>query len=135
MGHFWGIFVIFVMDIKRRISFKTRAIGKDKNIFQIRMRVSFNSQRIDFKTGHSILDLDYWDDSIGFVKDNYRGPKGETTLSINNSLRNLRDQMDTAFKYYEAMDIIPTLSQIEKKYEERLNGVIPKRRSPRSLIF
>ena len=130
MGHFWGIFVIFVMDIKRRISFKTRAIGKDKNIFQIRMRVSFNSQRIDFKTGHSILDLDYWDDSIGFVKDNYRGPKGETTLSINNSLRNLRDQMDTAFKYYEAMDIIPTLSQIEKKYEERLNGVIPRRQEP-----
>ena len=130
MGHFWGIFVIFVMDIKRRISFKTRAIGKDKNIFQIRMRVSFNSQRIDFKTGHSILDLDYWDNSTGLVKDNYRGPKGETTLSINNSLRNLRDQMDTAFKYYEAMDIIPTLSQIEKKYEERLNGVIPKRPEP-----
>ena len=118
------------MVIKRKISFKTRAIGKDKNIFQIRMRVSFNSQRIDFKTGHSILDLDYWDDSIGFVKDDYKGPKGETALSINNSLRNLRDQMDTAFKYYEAMDVIPTLSQIQKKYEERLSGVIPKRPEP-----
>ncbi|MBQ9654001.1 MAG: integrase catalytic domain-containing protein [Bacteroidales bacterium] len=118
------------MVIKRKISFKTRAIGKDKNIFQIRMRVSFNSQRIDFKTGHSILDPDYWDDSIGFVKDDYKGPKGETALSINNSLRNLRDQMDTAFKYYEAMDVIPTLSQIQKKYEERLSGVIPKRPEP-----
>ena len=118
------------MVIKRKISFKTRAIGKDKNIFQIRMRVSFNSQRIDFKTGHSILDPDYWDDSIGLVKDDYKGPKGETALSINNSLRNLRDQMDTAFKYYEAMDIVPTLSQIQKKYEERLSGVIPKRPEP-----
>ncbi|MBR1782467.1 MAG: integrase catalytic domain-containing protein [Bacteroidales bacterium] len=118
------------MVIKRKISFKTRAIGKDKNIFQIRMRVSFNSQRIDFKTGHSILDPDYWDDSIGLVKDDYKGPKGETALSINNSLRNLRDQMDTAFKYYEAMDVIPTLSQIQKKYEERLSGVIPKRPEP-----
>ena len=130
MGHFWGIIETFVMVIKRKISFKTRAIGKDKNIFQIRMRVSFNSQRIDFKTGHSILDPDYWDDSIGLVKDDYKGPKGETALSINNSLRNLRDQMDTAFKYYEAMDVIPTLSQIQKKYEERLSGVIPKRPEP-----
>ena len=118
------------MVIKRSITFRTRAIGKDKNIYQIRMRVSFNSQRIDFKTGHSILDMEYWDDSSGLVKDGYKGPKGETAVSINNSLRNYRDQMDTAFKYYEAMDIIPTLSQIQKKYEERLSGVIPKRPEP-----
>ena len=129
-GALLGHFERFVMVIKRSITFKTRAIGKDKNIYQIRMRVSFNSQRIDFKTGHSILDMAYWDDSSGLVKDGYKGPKGETTVSINNSLRNYRDQMDTAFKYYEAMDIIPTLSQIQKKYEDRLSGVIPKRPEP-----
>lgn len=39
------------MEIKRTIAFKTRPIGKDKDIFQIRMRVSFLSKRIDFKTG------------------------------------------------------------------------------------
>lgn len=128
-GGTFGAFLNFlVMIIKRSITFKTRAIGKDKNIYQIRMRVSFNSQRIDFKTGHSTLDMEYWDDNSGLVKDGYKGPKGETAVSINNSLRNYRDQMDTTFKYYEAMDTIPTLSQIQKKYEERLSGVIPKHR-------
>lgn len=61
------------------------------------------------------------------MKDGYRGPKGDTTLSINTSLRNLRDQMDTVFKFYEAMDKIPTAAEIQKKYEERLKGVIPQR--------
>ena len=94
------------------------------------MRVSFNAQRIDFKTGHSLNDASFWDPQSGLVKDGYKGPKGETTLSINTSLRNLRDQMETAFKFYEAMDVIPKPSQIQKKYEERIKGVIPKRPEP-----
>lgn len=118
------------MEIKRTISFKIRAIGKNKDIFQIRMRVSFNAQRIDFKTGHSLNDINFWDNRFGLVKDGYNGAKGETSLSINTSLRNLRDQMETSFKYYEAMDVIPTPAQIQKKYEERLNGVKPKRPEP-----
>ena len=118
------------MEIKHTISFKIRAIGKNKDIFQIRMRVSFNAQRIDFKTGHSLNDASFWDPQSGLVKDGYKGPKGETTLSINTSLRNLRDQMETAFKFYEAMDVIPKPSQIQKKYEERIKGVIPKRPEP-----
>ena len=118
------------MEIKRTISFKIRAIGKNKDIFQIRMRVSFNAQRIDFKTGHSLNDIYYWDNKSSFVKDGYKGAKGETSLSINTSLRNLRDQMETTFKYYEAMDVIPTPTQIQKKYEERLKGVTPKRPEP-----
>ena len=118
------------MEIKRKISFKIRAIGKNRDIYQIRMRVSYNSQRIDFKTGCSLVDKTFWDDVEGRVRDGYKGSKGETTLSINNDLRNCRDQMETTFRYFDAMDKIPTQSQLQKKYEERLSGITPKRPEP-----
>ena len=82
------------MEIKRKISFKIRAIGKNRDIYQIRMRVSYNSHRIDFKTGCSLVDKSFWDDLEGRARDGYKGPRGETTLSINNELRNYRDQME-----------------------------------------
>ena len=118
------------MEIKRKISFKIRAIGKNRDIYQIRMRVSFNSHRIDFKTGCSLVDKSFWDDLEGRARDGYKGPRGETTLSINNELRNYRDQMETTFRFFDAMDKIPTPSQLQKKYEERLSGITPRRPEP-----
>lgn len=47
------------------------------------------------------------------------GFKGETALSINNTLRNERDQMNFAFKFFEVNDIIPTPSQVTDKYKEK----------------
>ena len=38
--------------------------------------------------------------------------------------------METAFKYFEANDIIPTTSQLVEKYEERLNGTVPRKPEP-----
>ena len=118
------------MEIKRKISFKIRAIGKNRDIYQIRMRVSYNSHRIDFKTGCSLVDKSFWDDLEGRARDGYKGPRGETTLSINNELRNYRDQMETTFRFFDAMDKIPTPSQLQKKYEERLSGITPRRPEP-----
>ena len=118
------------MEIKRKISFKIRAIGKNRDIYQIRMRVSYNSHRIDFKTGCSLVDKSFWDDLEGRARDGYKGPRGETSLSINNELRNYRDQMETAFRFFDAMDKIPTPSQLQKKYEERLSGITPRRPEP-----
>ena len=118
------------MEIKRKISFKIRAIGKNRDIYQIRMRVSYNSHRIDFKTGCSLVDKSFWNDLEGRARDGYKGPRGETTLSINNELRNYRDQMETTFRFFDAMDKIPTPSQLQKKYEERLSGITPRRPEP-----
>ena len=115
------------MIIRRNIAFKLRAYGKDGNIFQIRLRTTFNGQRFDIKTGCQIHDKDFWDDGAGLVKDGYIGPKGESTLSINNELRNVKDQMDTSFKYFEAMDQIPSMEQLKKKFEERIKGVVPRK--------
>ena len=118
------------MKIKRNVAFKLRAYGKDKSLFQIRLRATFNGQRIDFKTGCQLNDKSAWDEGSQLVKDGYKGPKGETALSINTELRNIKDQMESSFMFYEATDKIPTVSELQKTYEDRLKGTIPKRPDP-----
>ncbi len=118
------------MKIKRNAAFRLFAYGKDKNRYQIRFRVTFNSQRLDLKTGCQLVDDKAWDDEAQLVKSGYKGPKGETALAINNELRNIKDQMDSTFKFFEAIDQIPTPSQLQKKYEDRLNGSVPQKPAP-----
>ena len=118
------------MKIKRNVAFKLRAYGKNNDLFQIRLRTTFNGQRLDLKTGCQINNKSAWDDEAQLVKSGYKGPKGETTLSINNELRNIKDQMDSTFKFFEAIDQIPTPSQLQKKYEDRLNGSVPQKPAP-----
>lgn len=115
------------MRIKRNIAFKLRAYGKEGTLFQIRLRTTFNGQRFDIKTGCQISDKDFWDDQAGLVKDGYSGPKGETASSINNDLRNVKDQMDAVFKYYEAMEQIPSMAQVKKMFDDRMKGVTPRK--------
>ena len=100
------------MKIKRNSSFRLFAYGKDKNRYQIRFRVTFNGQRLDLKTGCQVVDLEAWDNEAQLVKSGYKGPKGETALSINNELRNIKDQMDATFKFFEATDKIPTADEL-----------------------
>ena len=66
------------MKIKRNIAFKLRPYGKDGNLFQIRMRVTFNGRRFDTKTGCQINDPSAWDAQSQLVAEGYVGPKGET---------------------------------------------------------
>ena len=118
------------MNIRHRCLFKLFTYGKNKDKHQIRLRITFNCQRIDLATGCQIYNLDYWDEKYQAVLDGYVGPKGETTTSINTELRNIKDQIETAFKFFEANDIIPTPSQLVEKYEERLHGTVPKKPEP-----
>ena len=115
------------MIIKHKCSFKLFTYGKLKDKHQIRLRVTFNSQRIDLGTGCQIYDLKYWDDKCGQGLDGYKGPTGEDTISINSDLRKIREQMETTFKFFEVNEIYPTPEDITKKYEERVKGVIPQK--------
>jgi hypothetical protein len=85
---------------------------------------------LDLKTGCQLVNINAWDQENELVKSGYKGPKGETALSINNDLRNIKDQMDATFKYFEAIDKTPTPSELQKQYEERLKGTIPQRPAP-----
>ena len=118
------------MNIKHRCSFKLFTYGKLRDKHQIRLRATFNSQRIDISTGCQIYDLNYWDSKHEQVLDGYQGPKGEDNIAINNELRKLKDQMEVTFKYFEVNEIYPTPSQIVEKYEERVKGATPRKPEP-----
>ena len=91
------------------------------------MYVTFKGYRLRISTGCLLDRAAAWDDKAQLVNDDYVGPRGEEALSLNNTLRNCREQMDTAFKYFEATDVFPSTRQLSDKYNERLNGVIPPR--------
>ncbi len=113
------------MILKRQISFKLRPYGSAKTAYQIQMHVTFNAQRVRFSTGCQIDSLDVWDKDNELVMSSYRGPKGETGIAINNTLRNERDQMEMVFKFFEVNGTNPTVSQVAEKYDEYLKGVTP----------
>lgn len=114
------------MKIKRSIILQLRQYGINRNLYQIRLRTNFNGQRLDLKTGCQINNAAFWDKDNQFVHKSYVGPKGESAADINNELRNAKDQMDTVFKYFEAIDTFPTLEQVKEKYLERMTGTVPQ---------
>lgn len=115
------------MKIKHKISLGIRPYGKEKSIQQIRVRVTFDCQRIDFATGCRLIDKSAWDHESQMVIPGYYGPNGETDISINRTLRHQREQMEWVFSFYEVNEIYPTLAQVSEKYLERLSGSTPKK--------
>ena len=118
------------MNLKYRIAFKLRPYGKTKTAYQIQQHVTFNSLRLITSTGCQIEDLSAWDEENQLVKSSYKGPRGETALKINTTLRNCREQMESTFKFFEGNDIIPTKQQVQERYEARLHGTVPQRPAP-----
>ena len=118
------------MKIKRNASFKLFTYGKNKDKYQIRLRVTFNSQRLDLGTNCQLNNLDAWDVGNELVKAGYKGPKGETATTINDELRKCKDTIDMVFQYYEVNDKIPTPSEVQKAFKERMSGILPKRPEP-----
>ena len=54
------------MKIKRNYSYRLFAYGKDKDKYQIRLRVTFNGQRIDYSTGCQLSSIDaFFDYRVG----------------------------------------------------------------------
>ena len=115
------------MQIKHKIKFELRPYGKGGNLHMIRIRASYSGVRLTLTTGCSVSDTLSWDERAQLVVEGYEGPNGETSISINNIIRNCRDQMNTAFSYFEANDIVPTVEQLKAKYQERLKGTTPKK--------
>jgi len=118
------------MKIKRNASFKLFNYGKNKDKYQIRLRVTFNSQRLDLGTNCQLNNLEAWDAGNELVKTGYKGPKGETAKTINDELRKCKDTIDMVFQYYEVNDKIPTPSEVQKAFKERMSGILPKRPDP-----
>lgn len=118
------------MILKFQINFKLRPYGSKKKAYQIQMHTTYSALRLRTSTGCQLDHADAWDEALEVVKPGYEGNKGATTLSINKTLRTCRERMELVFKYFEANEIIPTLKQVEEKYQEKLRGVMPKRPEP-----
>ena len=118
------------MIIKRTLSFKLRPYGTKRTLYQIQLHTTYNGLRLITSTGCQIEDKAYWDESGQCVKANYKGKKGANTVAINTTLRDCNEQMELAFRYFEANDINPTKAQLAAKYQGRLKGITPKRPKP-----
>lgn len=112
------------MVLKNNIGLKLRKYGKGGNLYQIQLHVSFDGNRWITSTGCMITDIDVWDSQAQLVKEGYKGPKGETTVTINNTIRNCKEQMHAVFKYFEGNEIHPTLAQVQERYQNRMNGSV-----------
>ena len=121
------------MILKRHISFKLRPYGTKRTVYQIQLHVTYDCNRVMLSTGCQITSQEAWDAENQLVVPGYRGPKGETDVEINNTLRKEKDQMETAFKYYEVNEERPTLTEVVERYQERLNGKQPKKREGKEL--
>ena len=118
------------MKIKYKITFKLRSFGRKTVRYQIRLRFSFNNQRTDITTGWNLDTEEAWDPNTQTVKQGYVGSRGETAADINLHLQMMQNHLETAFKYFEGNDIIPTPGEVIARYEERVNDVVPKRPAP-----
>ena len=115
------------MKIKYHISFKLRPFGRKTVKYQIRMRFTFNAQRTDIATGWNLDNRDAWNENAELVNAGYVGSHGEKAADINARLANQKGQLEMAFSYFEALDIIPLPSEVVAKYNERMGGIVPKK--------
>ena len=119
------------MNIKRNIQFSLkRRSNKDENNIpdlQIRMRVSFNSDRLEILTGYSIGEED-WDPEAHRVKKNKFNKKKESYSDINSYLNRSEYEMDEVFKEFEILDRFPTKREVEDAFLRRMNGKLPDKK-------
>ena len=87
----------------------------------IRMRVSFNSERLDIPMGFSI-DALKWDPESQRVKKNAYSKKKESYSDINAHLSKAYYEMDESFKEFEVSDYMPTKTQIEDTFWARMSS-------------
>jgi len=118
------------MIIKHSISFNLKSYGKTKTAYLIRLRATFNKQRVETCTGCSIDNLEFWDNDLERVKSGYKSKKGITSTSINLTLQKYKDQMETVFKYFEANDKFPSPQDVMQMFDNRLKGAIPETPKP-----
>lgn len=112
------------MNIKRNIIFalegrKKAGVPIVENV-PIRMRVIFNSKRIEFTTGYRI-DVAKWDADKQRVKNGCTNKLRQSAADINAALLGLYSLMQDVFKGFEVRDVMPTMEDIKTAFNNRLH--------------
>ena len=117
------------MNIRRNIQFalkrRTYKGTKISENLPIRMRVSYNCQRIDIMTGY-FVDEGNWDPGQQRVKKNTFGKNRTPANSINAYLNKAAYEMDEVFKEFELLDRFPTPDEAEDSFNRRMARKIAK---------
>ena len=126
------------MNIKRNItvSLKKRTY-KGKQILEnlpIRIRVTFNSGRLEILSGYKI-DEHLWDPKAQRVKKGIVTRNKEKASDINAFLNKACYNIDEAFKEFEVVDRIPTRKELEEAYLKRMQGKGPDKKLRKNSRF
>ena len=117
------------MNIRRNIQFalkrRTYKGNKLSENLPIRMRVSYNCQRIDIMMGYFVNEDD-WDPALQRVKKNAVGKYGAKANSINADLNKAAYEMDEVFKEFELLDRYPKPDEVEDAFNRRMARRTPK---------
>ena len=111
------------MNIKRNIIFSLESRKKDgkpilKNV-PIRMRVIYDSKRIEFTTGYRI-DVSKWDNNKQKVKNGCTNILKQTASEINTDLLTYNSIIQSIFKEYEVLGEIPTPSELKNDFNSKI---------------
>ncbi|MDD4190533.1 MAG: phage integrase SAM-like domain-containing protein [Mangrovibacterium sp.] len=125
------------MKIKYNIQFtpesrRSNGVPIVENV-PIRMRVSFNRQRIDFSTGYRI-DVKKWNGKKQRVKDGCTNKLKQSSSDINSDLNRYEADIHDIFKEYEVKGETPTPQQIKDAFNER-NGSKEKTETKPDVFF
>ena len=111
------------MRMKYALCFKLRAFGRKTTSYQIRMRVSFSGQRVDELSGWNLETPEAWDESGQRVRPGYVSTKGVDAETINQDLDKMREVMDAVFSYYTAIEVMPSVKDVDARFREKMGLV------------
>ena len=113
------------MNIKRNIIFSLESRKKNgvpivENV-PIRMRVVFDSHRIEFTTGYRI-DVAKWDADKQRVKNGCTNKLKQSASEINADLLKYYTEIQNIFKEFEVQGFMPTTEQVKDAFNRLHNG-------------
>ncbi|KAA6321414.1 Tyrosine recombinase XerC, partial [termite gut metagenome] len=124
------------MNIKRNIIFALESRKKEgkpiRENVPIRMRVIYNSNRIEFTTGYRI-DVAKWDTDKQRVKNGCTNKLKQNASEINADLLKHYSHIQEIFKEFEVSDSIPTPQQLKDAFNRKYKKVAvlePEQRVP-----
>lgn len=125
------------MNIKRNISFKlekrkSKGVDIVENV-PIRMRVTYGGTRVDFTTGYRV-DVAKWDESAQRVKAKTSNKQRQTASEINDTLDELRTELQKIFKEYEVKEILPAPEELREAFNIKIKGESIKERDIKAAL-
>lgn len=123
--YIWVLILIHpAMNIKRNIIFSLESRKKNgvpivENV-PIRMRVVFDSHRIEFTTGYRI-DVAKWDADKQRVKNGCTNKLKQSASEINADLLKYYTEIQNIFKEFEVQGFMPTTEQVKDAFNRLHN--------------